>query len=128
MTEEKLKGKELILMAFGAVGIVIVLQTIYQKLVFDSFQFKSLLSLVIAAFLCLRVILKNEWAKYGAMIWALVNIAICLKLAFSDKIYFYVFVAGVFCFLVAVLSFSKSVDSYLSLDDDSNPVDSNNPK
>jgi hypothetical protein len=113
MSEESKSGRELIVIAFSAVAVVAVLHIVHQLVISGTFAFKGLLTIVLSAFLCLRVLLKNEWAKYAAIIWALGNIAVSLALVFNQKLYFHLSVAAVFCFLIAILSFSKVVDAYL---------------
>jgi hypothetical protein len=116
MSDTSEKGRDLIFIAFGVVLVHIIFIAIYQWILVGNFPVNSLATIAITIFACIKVLSKNEWAKYGAIIWSVINIATSLHSAFQYKIYALVIVAFAFLYLIATLSFSKSVDAYLFAD------------
>jgi hypothetical protein len=114
MTESEKAGKELIVIAFSAILILSLLMTIYLWLVIGSFPWRDLLSTLLTVVICIKVLTKSEWAKYGAIIWSVFNASVAIYFAVQAKLYVFIPLALSFMFLVCVLTFFKSVDDYLA--------------
>jgi hypothetical protein len=108
------KGRDLIASAFGVVLFHIFLLAGYKWLLTGNFPIASLTSVAVTIFVWVKVSGKSKWAKYGAIIWSMINIASALHGVYQNKIYVLATIAIAFAYLIVILSFSKSVDAYFN--------------
>ncbi len=127
MNETAKKGQNLIASAFGVVLFHVFLLAGYKWLITGNFPNASLTSVAVTIFVWVKVSGKSKWAKYGAIVWSMINIATSLYSAFQNKIYVLVMIAVAYGYLIVVLTFSKSVDAYLA-SDALIPIENGDPK
>jgi hypothetical protein len=115
MNESEKAGRELIVLSFSAILILSLLMTIYLWLITGVFPWRNLLSAGLTVFICVKVLMKSEWAKYGAIIWSVLNACLAGYYVVQAKLYAFIPLALSLLFLVCVLTFFKSVDHYLEI-------------
>jgi len=106
----------LIVIAFAAVAVQVLLLGARYWLLTGIFPLQAASVLLVGSVLFIRLLLRSEWAKYGGIVWSLLNAVVSVHAVVAQGQFVYVGMGAASLYLFWVLGFSPSVENYMHSD------------